>query len=82
MKALTWTRLEFLLGQMGWDLIRKTPDARIFELGHQKLSLLRFPKNKWKVEVLVRNHIVDTGGFTDEEFAKILAFELGLSRAL
>lgn len=82
MKRLTWRRLQWVLGVMGWDLVRSTPDTKIFELGNQRLSLLRFPKNKWKVEVFVNNRVVDTGGFTDEEFAKVLAFELGLSRAL
>lgn len=82
MQRLTWRTLESVLAPLGWRLVKNTPDMKVFQLGRQRISALRFPKNKWKVEVLLNNRIVDTGGFSEEEFAKVLTFELGLSRAM
>lgn len=82
MRKFTWSKLNHILNFMGWYAVRDTDNQKIYERGRQKIAILRFPRNKWKVEVLVNNRVVDTGGFEPEDFAKVLAFELALSRSV
>lgn len=81
MSGLNWVKFGQILNSLGWEPFKITEEKRVYSCGRYTIAMLRFPRNKWKVEMLRDNKIVDMGGFEPENYAKVMAVELALSKS-
>jgi hypothetical protein len=79
---IPWSQTIEFLGRMGWELEINRQDTKRFLMGPKMLSLVKVGSGKWKVEYFFNKRLVDSGGITDEEFAKVLAIEMGALRGV
>lgn len=79
-KRASWPELTTILNSAGWELEINRPQLKRFRRGPQQLALVRVSKRKWKVEYMFGRRI-DSAGVMNEEYAKVLAAELGVIRA-
>jgi len=75
-----WSKVVGALTFLGWRVVKDEKDKKILTLGNQRIVLLKFPKNKWKIIVYERNRLVDSS-FGDEIWAKLHVFEIGMARS-
>jgi len=76
-----WSRVVTALKLLGWRIAKDEKDKKILIMGNQRIVLLKFPKNKWKIIEYERNRLVDSS-FEDEEWAKLYLAEIGIARSV
>lgn len=74
-KKLSWSMLRLAIGALGWEQIKDNYKTKIFERGKERIALFKMGE-KWKVDYFVSGKLDDSGGFSEEEFAKRLAIQM------
>lgn len=77
---MPWSELTRNFAALGWELETDKSNLKRYRRGAQFISLVNVGKNKWKIEYFLGNRLTDSAGVTDEEFAKVVALELGVLR--
>ena len=63
-----------------WVLLESTPEAKIFGRGNEKLVAVKLRHKFWKAEYFLAGRLMDTSGMADEEFVKLMIYEMGVYR--
>ncbi len=79
-QKMSWSELTKTFNALGWQLETDKPNIKRYRRGLQKISLVNVGKKKWKIEYFLGRRLADSAGVTDEEFAKVVAIELGVLR--
>ncbi len=75
-----WKELTDTFRGLGWVLEVNKQNLKRYRRGPQMIALVNVGKKKWKIEYFLGERLADSAGVTDEEFAKVVALELGVLR--
>ena len=80
-KPMPWKVVVDDLRRRGnWILVGSTPSSKIFERGNERLVAVKLRKEMWKAEYFQRGRLEDVSGTADEEFIKLMVYEMGVYR--
>lgn len=78
-KLKEWSYVSKAMKILGWHLIADEKDKKIFAFKNQRIILLKFPKNRWKLMIYEGKRLIDSN-IDDEEWVKVYLTEIGLQR--
>ena len=81
-RKMPWSTLNNFLKSIGWEQQVDRKNLKRYKIGSKTLVIINVGKNKWKVDYFIGRRLVDSAGVMDEEFAKVMAGELGWLRGI